>query len=573
MSSGVSIAYGDIAVGAKESFIPTASESKFDTYQRNLQTYNMQLYNYANPCELYQTLLDGTPTVFPSNTASAKIGLWSEQLSGDDGVFPEPIALTLESDGQYSSQGFTFTFDKFNDIFPTKMTIQWFRVGEALTEEVEFTPNSGFYFCRNKVDNFDKVVITFYSMNLPQNRLKVEAIDYGYGTVFYGDELRNVNISQSIDPISSEIKINTCDFTLDSQSDMEYSFQSKQSLSVYFNDNLLETVFVKSSRRTARFLWEINSEDYIGLMDSIPYAGGMYKGLSAGTIIRDIFRVAKVPYSVDKRLDDVMIDGYIPYTTCREALMQICFACGAVVTTANSDKVHVGLLDDDIKQTIPLERIMQGQNFEDGDTVTKIELTTHTYSAVEDTTSAYKASESGTGENITVKFSEPLHNLEIVNGEIITAGVNYAVINANDGCVLNGQKYEHTEHIVSKTNPKVLANELENVLRIETATMVSPVNAEAVLDNCYNWLTRVNATNLKIVEGKHETSGGVTYGEATYGTLTYGETSGGVTYDTPVNLGDVITAQTEYLGDVTGRVIEQSFNLNGNILVKETILK
>lgn len=290
MAKGVSITYGDVAPEAKENFDIEVSEKKFDTIG-NLQKYNMQLYDYANPCEMYQTILDGTAVALPSDPTTANIGLWSEQLSNDDGTFKTPITVTLTSEGQYSSQGFTFTFDKFNDIYPTKLTIQWFRVTSEGIEDLsgvkEFNPTSAMYFCRNQVENFNKVVIKFYSLNMPKNRLKLEVIDYGYGTVFYGDELRNVKLSQSIDPISSEIKINTCDFTLDSHTDMIYSFQSKQPLSVSFNDKLLSTVFVKTSKRKARFLWDINAEDYIGLMNDVPFVGGMYANVSASDILID----------------------------------------------------------------------------------------------------------------------------------------------------------------------------------------------------------------------------------------------------------------------------------------------
>ena len=62
---GVAIRYGDVAPEAKENFVPTASESEFDTLAQ-LQQYNLNFPNYANPCELYQTVLDGTATAFPS---------------------------------------------------------------------------------------------------------------------------------------------------------------------------------------------------------------------------------------------------------------------------------------------------------------------------------------------------------------------------------------------------------------------------------------------------------------------------------------------------------------------------
>jgi hypothetical protein len=82
---------------------------------------------------------------------------------------------------------------------------------------------------------------------------------------------------------------------------------------------------------------------------------------------------------------------------------------------------------------------------------------------------------------------------------------------------------------------------------------------------------------LKIVEGKH-----IQYGEPyrygaglKYGTgLKYGgKYPNIVVYDKVVNVGENIQAETEYLGIVGGRLIKQSFNLNGNIIIKEAVLK
>ena len=174
MNSGVSIRYGDVAPEAKENFVPTASEGEFNTLAQ-LQQYNLNFPNYANPCELYSVVLDGTATAFPSVPEQANLGLWSEQISNDDGTFTEPIVLELESVGQYSSQGLTLTFDTYNGIYATKVGIKWLRItdeGITTLDEKEFTPDNAFYFCRNFVENYNKVVITFYSLNMPKNRLK-----------------------------------------------------------------------------------------------------------------------------------------------------------------------------------------------------------------------------------------------------------------------------------------------------------------------------------------------------------------------------------------------------------------
>lgn len=580
-NKGVAIKYGDIAPEAKENFSPTSSESMFDTVSQ-LKQYNLNFPNYANPMELYQTVLDGNGIPFPSDSANLNLGLWSEQISGENGDFEYPIVLTLDAEKNYSSQGFTLTFDDSNNIYSNHLNIKWYRAEELISEK-DFYPDSAFYFCRNKVDLYNKVVITFYSMNMPHNRLKLRSIDYGYGTIFLGNELRNVRLIQEVDPISSQISINPADFVLDSKRDIEYSFQEKQPLSVYFNGQLKATTFVKKSKRKSKRLWNIQSEDYVGLLDSIPYYGGIYTNKNAVDLLNDIFTVAKVPYSINDVFVDAVVTGYIPFTTCRDALMQVAFAIQAVVDTSNSDVVNVYALDNNITQTIPLNRIRQGQNFADEETVTGVEVAVHSYKAINETVDAYDATESGTGQNIFVKFSEPLHDLEIIgdgsfavdeNGNELKH-TNYAVINANENCVLTGQKYEHTTQTRRKNNPVVLSSDIEKVVAIEKATLVSKYNVDNVLEKCYNYLVRTKTVNLSIIEGKHVSySGSAIYGTVKYGEAKYGETGlHSVEYDKPVNVGEMIEAETEYLGNVSGRIIKQTFNLNGGIIVKEAVLR
>lgn len=592
MLQGVSIQYGDIAPEAKENFNATASEKKYDTLN-NLQKYNMQLYNYACPCEEYQTLLDGTAMALPSDPDTANIGLWSNRLSNESGKFVDengnesPITLTLESNGQYSSQGFTFTFDKFNDIYPTKLTIQWFRETSSGIEdlsdgEVEFNPTSSFYFCKKQINNFNKVIIKFYRLNMPQNRLKVEVIDFGYSTILYGDELSSVKCIQEINPISTDISINTTDFTLNSKTDMIYSFQSKQPLITRHNGNLISSTFVKKSKRTSEKIWEVQSEDYISMMSNTVFTGDMYTNKNAYDLLVEIFNTAKVPYNIDDKIKNLTINGLIPYTTCRDALTYVAFAIQYVVDTSNSDVVKVFLLDNNISQTIELDRIMEGQNFENTDTVTKVTLDVYNYTKSTETTELYKAEDSGTGENIQIIFSEPMYDLSITNGSFVTSedgtekkGVNYAYINANDNCILKGKKYTKTVTNIYKNNEKVLASEIENVIQLSGNTLINNNNANDVLNNCFNYYINTLTTNLTIVDRRTVTGGEyITWGSLPWGTFKWGgKTDLVTTYDKRTCVGDIITAKTQYSGDVTGTIIKQTFSLNGNNINKETVMK
>ena len=450
MKSGVAIKYGDVAPEAKENFVPIASESKFNTLAQ-LQQYNLNFPNYANPCELYQTVLDGTAEAFPSVPENANLGLISNQLSDENGTFAEPITLTLSTDKLYSSIGLTFTFDTYNDIYANRINVKWIRSTtegiETLADEI-FHPDTAFYFCNTPVDAYNKIVITFYSINMPYNRLKLRVIDYGYGTFFYGNELRNVNLIQEIDPISTEISINTVDFTLDSKSDIIYSFQTKQPLNVYFNGELKATSFVKTAKRKAKRLWDVTSEDYIGLMDSITFFGGVYDNKNATELLQEIFSVAKIPYYIDETFSNITISGHIPYSTCREALMQVAFAIQAVVDTSDSEVVKIYALEDDIKQTIPLNRIMQGQNFVDDDTVTSVEIVAHKYEKTDEYVELYgsKTEDVGIiGEEVFVKFSEPVWDLTLSGGTMIDSSANHAHFKTiSDFLLLSVLKYLHT---------------------------------------------------------------------------------------------------------------------------------
>ena len=574
---GAAIKYGDVAPGAKENFTATSNNSKYNTLAQ-LRDYNLDFPNFGNPCEKYAVALDGNAIAFPSLPESSNLGLISSQISNDDGTFTNPVVLTLTSDGQYSSQGLTLTFDTYNQIYPTHLSIQWYRQtesGNTLLEEMDYNPTSAFYFCQKQVTNYNMVVITIHAINMPKNRLKLRVVDYGYGTYFYGNELRSVKISQSIDPISSEIKINTVNFVLDSATSMEYSFQTKQPLSVYFNGKLRATTFVKKSTRKAKFIWEVQSEDYIGLMDAAIFPGGIYNNQDAFDLLEEIFTAAKVPCTINTGLKGVTVTGHLPYGTAREALMQVAFAVQNVVSTNEREDVEVKELSYTPEQTIPLDRIMQGQNFVDDEIVTSVEIMSHSYSkSGDETVDAYKASDSGTGSNIIVKFSEPLHSLTIKNGELVVSHPNYAVINANAGCVLTGTKYDHKKQLHRRQREDVNVSTAEKVVTIENATLVSLSNVNAVLDKCFDWFMRTKTTNLKVVEGKHIIYGDVLkYGQRKYGDVKYGEREKTIEYDKPVGLGEAIEAETEYLGNVSGTVIKQSFNLGGNILVKEVELR
>ena len=573
---GARIDYGGVAVGAKESFMPSTTEAAKFSDLSQLQRDGLTFKNIVNPCELYSTVLDGSAIPLPSDTTNVNIGWWSEQISGEDGTFAQPIEITFVADEVFTSSGITLSFDAQNNTFANYLNIKWYN-GDTLLSSMDFYPDTFFYFCPNKVEYYNKVVINFYKLNMPYNRLKVRAIEYGMKITFYGNELRNVSLAQEVDAISSKIPINTGNIVIDSHRNIDYTFQKRQPLTVYFDENLHATLFVKTANRQSKTLWSVQAEDYVGILDNIPFAGGIYKDKNAIDLINEISEVSKIPFDISNDFADEVVTGYIPYTTCRNALSQVAFVIGAIVDTSYSAMVRVYKISNEISQEIPLKRIMQGQTFKDETEITAIDVTAYKYTSIDEDMTAYDAFELGEGEGILVKFNEPLHDLKITNGEIIESGANYAIINIQAGGVLEGKKYLRTTKTKRKQNPNVLRTDTDRIISVSQAYLVSENILDNMLDICYNYYKQNNSVaSLKIVDGKREKElAPVVYGTHKYGEFVYGTGAklGEIEYDTPTRIGDVIVCATEYLGDIQGLIVKQSYTLNGGILVKNTELR
>lgn len=586
---GVKIKYGDVAPEAKENFTTTTNNKADFVDMAQLQSYNLKVPNYGNPCEYLQCILDSTAQPMPYEPENETMGYWSVRAANgncdfDDGVKEsnlQPIVFTMTADNAYTSKGMTFTFDTYNNFFCNSLNIKWY-LDDELKLSKDFTPNSAFYYCEmvdsssTDVVYYNKVIITFHSMCLPHIRLKIQAIDFGYGTFFYGDELRDVSIEQAIDPISSDLPIGTVSFALDSKRDMIYSFQIKQPLNIYFNGELRATTFVTKSKRTGEKQWEVDSEDYVGQMDSITFLGDIYNEKNVTELLTTMFNEANIPVEIDTSFANTTVSGMIPISTMRDALRQICFVIGAIADTSNREVVAIRPLSTELKEHIPKSRIMQGWSSEDSEKLSAITLEVYTFTAPDISSedaeweNLYLAEGSGTGDNILVTFNTPCYNIVIYNGDLVHHSATYAIINARAGCQLKGYKWKQTSTVIQSENyPNVSTTEHSSIKAYSGATLVTDKNATAMLNKLYDYNKKSSKLSLSIVESYEQDMTGF-YGYSKYGEIKYG--TGGVKsyiFDSTVNVGDAISADAEYLGTVQGTIISEKYSCNGKILVKE----
>lgn len=407
------------------------------------------------------------------------IGFWSATRSLATGLLSPTPTITVTFPNQYTSLGVYLRFDDSTGDYCPRVRITWYNGTTQLSQKL-FQPTGPRYFCENTVETYNKIVIELMATSLPYRYARVSQIIFGVIREFDISELRSVSIQQESDPISSELAISTMDWTLDSQEAIDYIFQQKQPVEAYDGSNLIGVYYIDTSKRKSTSLYDISCTDAIGVLDDGDFAGGMYSGKNAKALILEVLN-DDFALEMDTDLESATITGYLPASSRREALQQIAFAIGGIVSTARTGAVKVKALPSSDAAVIPTSRTYTGGDVETDAIVTAVKVTAHTYTQ-------------GSGSS------------------------------GDDVIEINGTKYVHTTSVVTINNPSVTASDKPNVLEVKEATLINTSNAQAVAQRIYNNALRRETHNVKIVMDQEQPGDYVTtttpYGSAITGNIT-----------------------------------------------------
>lgn len=437
--------YRDIAPGADEDAAFTATGAGPDSVITNLaEENNIPAIATLEPG---RWLLNGSFTLPPK-----PVPFWSEQLSGPDCVLSPAPTIDIQFDRQYSSVGITLIFEPCTGEYCRKVNIKWYQ-GETLKSSMDFSPDGEQYLCENAVTSWDRLVITLLETNLPYRRARINQIIFGVYRQFGMTELRGVKLVHECDLAALTLPISTLDWNLDSRSNIQFMFQFKQPVEVWNNEHLVGVYYIDGHKRTAKCLRSINCYDAFGVLDEIPFAGGVYTGYSAQQLLTDI---VGTDFDLEIEVPDITLTGAILPGTKRSAMQQVLFAWGAVASTDGRYGIRI-FHPPDYGEGIDMERIYVGASVDTASIVTAVRVVAHTYAE-----------------------------------------------NANGSVEIGGQKYEDTTSTYTVTNPNVTSNDKENVVTITDATLVSPEIAQATAQRLYEFYTRRDTVNAKIVwQGEH----------------------------------------------------------------------
>lgn len=432
----VKLIYKDVAVGAAEDAKMNAVGGDEFSALALLPFGSGSAKSYAS-MEHNMWLLNGTKRVYDG----AAYSFWSKEISNEEGYFSTVPEITAKMDEKYNSLGVFLDFGGMN--YCSEVEILWYSDSTLLSQKT-FYPTALQYFCENRVESYNKVVVRLIRTQHPQRRARLDMIVFGISRNFERDELRGVSVTQQISLISKEMCENVLDWQLNSAAVVDYLFQLKQPVYAYDGEELIGAFYVKSSSRTAPRVYSITCTDAIGVLDGEMFPDAFYSGKNALELAREICGTFDV--EMDASLQTKTLRGVLSRKTRRQALQQLCFALGAAADTGGTDKIRIFVPAMGAAKEIPASRVRVGGRVTKSDVVTEVQLTSHSYST------------SGSGNAVDI----------------------------------NGTKYYDTPTVHTIRNPNATAADKQNVISITDATLISSDNVQTVLQGVFDFYMQRN---------------------------------------------------------------------------------
>lgn len=494
-AGGLKIVYDDIALGAAEN---NTAETPDKDYYVNLQDLKegVEFPDYALCLPRYAKM-DGGYSNAPDQLK--EMGYVSDSISGPNGAFAVPPAITFSFSQNYSSVGVTLRFNDYTEDRCSRINIKWYR-DEELLKDQDYEPDSYNYFCYGVVDYYNKVVITFLETSKPYRNVFLTHIIWGLIRVFKDDEIEDINCLMELNSISEEVSINTMDYTIRSKTEYAFEFQKKQKQTLYFDEAILGIYYLKDGKQIGEKRYSVETQDAVGILDNNPFMGGIYENMLVSEILDNIMEGEGIAYFLDDAYKETRISGYLPVTSKRSALQQLAFAIGALVDTSYDRQLYVYPEQTEVTAEFTGRDIFLGLTVDHSEMVTGIRLYAHSYIPSQESAELYKGSLTG---ETKLEFSEPYHSLSIIGGTIGKHGANYAYITSNGGeVVLTGLRYNHNTITLLKENPKITQN--KNIAEVKEATLVTMENAQAVLNRVYDYYSNNESVSFRAVINDQE---------------------------------------------------------------------
>ena len=321
-------------------------------------------------------------------------------------------------------------------------------------------------------------------------------------SIIYGDrtftnlDVKEGRTTSERSPIGDVLAINTLEFDVVSEDTALTDFIRNTPLTLFHDENQMGIFYVQKISRTSINTYHFACTSTVGLLDETYHDGGIYTGETVREVCTEICK--PLTCYVKSNIANIKLYGWLPIATRRENLTQVLFAVGATLKVDYNGAIRIEGLWGGQSSEITASEMYAGGSVEYATPVTEVIVTEHAYS--QSTTEVTELFNGTTSVGDKITFDDPCYDLEAAGFEITESGANYAIVTAGSG-VLNGKKYTHvTRQIITPTNirSRSLVKQSDNTVKVENATLVSLVNANAVAERLAEYYSHNERINNKI---------------------------------------------------------------------------
>ena len=430
-------------------------------------------------------LFGSTAVPGTAQSSNEPLCLETADYSLPDGSLATPVELEVAFSQCRSSAGLTFTFDEANDTFAALFEVNWYRDGVLLTASM-FSADKPVYTAACAVERYDRLTVRFLKLNCGGVRLRVSNILCGVVRVINAADFikGGCEVFLAADPTLATLPIGSVKFTFIASNDIPFYFAKRQTLQLYWNDELFGTYYLDSgvvAKGAAHSRVEIDAVDALGLVDQFgPYSGDAYLGDEAGPVLRAIVGGA-APVDIDPLYEHKLTWGWIPRGGRRDALAQLAFSLGAVIGVTPDGCIAM-------KPPVQSVTVLDGNSLYDNSAVTfqppvtTLELTVHKIDP--EHIGQETVCEEVVSGTRTILFDHPMNYIHIGCGTILECSANHVTF-TGDGVnetIIQCMPFTHTTILERRGNGMAGKGAEEKVLALSDMTMVNPMNYAEVLD-------------------------------------------------------------------------------------------
>lgn len=317
------------------------------------------IFGESNDDTVYATLeenftkVDGSMFFLPRRNAShtyLDTGIVSEKLLSE-AIFELTINLNMAAT---DFKGITINF---GENYPVN-----FDMVSSSGQVIEYRNNTESLFTTEEVlENTTQVKLVVYSMKNPQSRLRIYSIRFGYGLVYYNNDVMSSSLESYVSPIGADVpqidftvQLKNYDhyFNVDNPKSAINFLETGQEMQIHYGYQLPDSDEIEWIIGNNLLCSEWESDDYTATIRcqdifrnmDFEFYKGIYNrnGISYYDLAVAVLRDAGfTDYYIDPQLKNLYTKNPLPRVQHKEALQIIANACRCVLSQTRLGKIQI----------------------------------------------------------------------------------------------------------------------------------------------------------------------------------------------------------------------------------------